>query len=162
MKKLVAILFAAIAPLTSGAEVELGMPVPEIELPVLNGEGAVRLADLRGKVVYLDFWASWCGPCRQSLPELNRLRAKYAKDFEVYAINLDEDPADGVRFLEKYPVDYPVVSDRAARFPAVFNVKGMPTSYVLDRDGNLRFVHEGYRSGDAEKIEKIILELIAE
>jgi len=144
------------------ADAELGMPAPAINLPLLSGNGSMELSSLRGKVVYLDFWASWCGPCRQSLPELEKLRTKYAGEFEVFAINLDEKPADGLKFLEKYPVSYPVVSDAAGRFPEMFKVKGMPTSYVLDRDGNLRFVHEGYRSGDAKKIESIVQQLVAE
>lgn len=144
------------------AGVELGMPVPEVTLPSITQDATLRLADLRGKVVYVDFWASWCGPCRQSLPELDRLRRKYRKNFEVFAINLDEDPADGLRFLEKYPVSYPVVSDPGATYPEIFGVMGMPTSYLLDRNGNVRYVHQGYRDGDAAKIEAVLQQLIAE
>lgn len=148
---------------SAGAEdIELGFPAPEIRLPALQGTSTLALADLRGKVVYLDFWASWCGPCRQSLPELEKLRNKYAPHFEVFAVNLDEKPADGLKFLEKYPVSYPVVSDAEARFPEMFRIKGMPTSYIVDREGNLRYVHEGYRDGDAQKIESLIKQLIAE
>jgi thiol-disulfide isomerase/thioredoxin len=150
------------APVAFAAEAELGMPVPDVKLPLLAGGTSMDLAQLRGKVVYLDFWASWCGPCRQSLPELERLRTKYAQHFEVYAVNLDEKPADGLKFLEKYPVSYPVVSDAAARFPEMFGIKGMPTSYLIDREGNLRYMHEGYRDGDAQKIESLIQQLIAE
>lgn len=162
MKRIfLAILFVMIPGVaTSGAE--LGMPAPAVVLPTLAGGETLDLANFRGKVVYVDFWASWCGPCRQSLPELDRLRRKYAENFEVFAINLDENPADGMRFLDKYPVTYPVVSDANARFPEQFGVMGMPTSYLLDRQGNVRFIHQGYRDGDAEKIEAVLKQLIAE
>ena len=144
------------------AEVELGLPLPEIALPSLTGDATVRLSDFEGKIVYVDFWASWCAPCRQSLPQLQELRERYADDFEVYAINVDEEPADGRDFLEQYPVSYPVLSDPEATLPPLFDVKGMPTSYLVDRDGNLRYVHQGFRNGDIEEIEKVVRQLFAE
>ena len=89
------------------ASVIQGTTVPDVELPTLAGGDTMRLADLRGKIVYIDFWASWCPPCRKSLPALERLRETYQENFEVFAINVDENPEDGRRFLEKHPVSYP-------------------------------------------------------
>lgn len=144
------------------ADVELGMPVPDVALPSLIDGETVHLSDFRGKVVYIDFWASWCGPCRKSLPALDKIRADWREEFEVFAINVDENPQDGRRFLERYPVTFPVLSDPAAEFPPRFGLQGMPTSYIIDREGMLRYVHEGYREGDREKIAAVISQLIAE
>lgn len=142
--------------------VEVGDVAPQVKLPSLAVGNDLRLESMRGRIVYVDFWASWCAPCRLSLPELDKLRNRYQDDFEVFAINVDEDPADAREFLRRFPVSYPVVSDKTAIYPPKFGVKGMPTSYIFDRDGKLRYVHEGYRKGDAEKIEAVILELINE
>lgn len=160
-RKFLAVILYALAS-GAAADVELGAPAPDVTLPAIAGDATLSLADLRGKIVYVDFWASWCGPCRQSLPELDRLRSKYRDHFEVFAINLDEDPADGLRFLERFPVSYPVVSDTAGKYPELFGVMGMPTSYLLDRNGNVRYVHQGYREGDAQKIEAVLRQLMAE
>lgn len=162
MHRLLACLVFLLPLASSAADVELGMPVPDIALPSLIDGETVRLSDLRGKVVYIDFWASWCGPCRKSLPALDRIRNDQREDFEVFAINVDENPEDGLRFLKRYPVSFPVLSDPSAEFPPRFGLQGMPTSYIVDRDGLLRYVHEGYRDGDAKKISAVIAQLIAE
>ncbi|ASP39419.1 redoxin [Bacterioplanes sanyensis] len=132
---------------------------PDFTLPNLNGDGQVSLQQYRGKVVYVDFWASWCGPCRKSLPLLNELRNELqAQGFEVLAINLDDDAGDGLRFLERYPVDYPTLHDNNGDTPQRYGVRGMPTSYLIDRQGQLVAVHEGFKPSDMEKIRKKILD----
>ncbi len=137
-------------------------PAPDFDLPGLYGE-RVRLADYRGQVVYVDFWASWCGPCRKALPALNALRQelKQKGPFEILAINLDETPEDALRFLKKYPVDYPVASDKDATLPPRYGLIGMPTSYLVDQQGNIVAVHEGFRSANLDEIREAVFKLWA-
>lgn len=136
---------------------------PDFSLPDIYSGEEKALEQYRGKVVYLDFWASWCGPCRQSLPLLNTLRNELGEDkFEVVAINLDENPEDGKRFLERYPVTYPVLTDTTGDTPQKYQLTGMPTSYLIDQKGNLRGAHQGFRSGDIDKIREIVKKLIQE
>ncbi|RMF16812.1 MAG: TlpA family protein disulfide reductase [Gammaproteobacteria bacterium] len=133
---------------------------PDFNLPGLYGD-RVKLADYRGQVVYVDFWASWCGPCRKALPELNALRQELRQqgDFEVLAINLDEDPQDALRFLKKYPVEYPVASDKNATLPPKYGLVGMPTSYLVDQKGNIVAVHQGFKEANIEHIRDAVFKL---
>lgn len=107
----------------------------------------------RGKVVYLDFWATWCPPCRKSMPALNRLRNELqSSGFEVVAINVDEHQSDAQKYLEKHSVDYPIIFDSTASCPKVYDLQGMPTSYLIDQYGVIQDVHIGYRQGDIKAI----------
>ena len=132
-------------------------PAPAFSLPDIYSGERKALNEYKGKVVYLDFWASWCGPCRQSLPLLNELRNELGSEFfEVIAINLDKDPEDGKRFLQKYPVNYPVLTDTAGITPQAYQLTGMPTSYLIDKKGDIQGVHEGFRRSDIDKIRKAV------
>jgi thiol-disulfide isomerase/thioredoxin len=116
----------------------------------------------RGKVLYVDFWASWCGPCRVSLPAMNGIYQEFkGEGFEVLAVNLDKNPADAKRFLKQHPVGYYVVTDDGS-LPRQFGLKGMPTAYLIDRRGTIRRVHEGFRPGDDERLRKQIRLLLNE
>jgi thiol-disulfide isomerase/thioredoxin len=145
------------------AGVSVGQAAPAVRLPDLSGAGDVSLESLRGKVVYLDFWASWCGPCRVSFPQLEQLRNELGpKGFEVLAINVDEVEADARRFLSEVPVSYPVVRDAAGVTPQAFGILGMPTGYLIDRQGMVREVHQGFRKSDGEKLRSAIVALLGE
>lgn len=136
-----------------------GQPAPAFTLPTLDGSGKMSLEQYRGQVVYVDFWASWCGPCRKSLPLLNELRQElHDQGFEVLAINLDDDAADGLRFLEQFPVQYPTLHDSQGDTPQRFGLRGMPTSYLIDRQGNLVAKHEGFKPSDMKKIRQQVLQ----
>ncbi|VAW94139.1 Thioredoxin family protein [hydrothermal vent metagenome] len=136
---------------------------PLFSLPELNGGKKIELSKLRGKVVYIDFWASWCGPCRQSMPKFNVLYNKLPRSsFEILAINLDESKADAQQFLKDYPVGYKVLYDTTGTTPKQFGVKVMPTGYLLDRFGMVRYVHQGFRSGDDQVLMKHIKKLLLE
>ncbi len=162
MKRLFAVV-ALFAVATVSAEPLIERAAPAIALPKLAGPGHVNLADLKGKVVYVDFWASWCGPCRKSLPELNALYGELKdKGFEVLAVNLDETAALGSDFLKQHPVDYPVVFDGSKRLPDLYQVDAMPTSFVLDQKGVIRYHHRGYRDGDINKVREVVSKLLAE
>lgn len=151
--------------LPARAAVEAGQPAPALQLPLLAQEaaGELSLRSLRGKVVYLDFWASWCGPCRVSFPQLEQLRAELGpQGFEVLAVNVDERKADALRFLQEIPVSYPVVRDGSGAAPAAWGILGMPTGYLIDREGMVRLVHQGYRKSDGERLRAEIVELLGE
>ena len=145
------------------AGVAVGQVAPPVQLPQLSGAGDVSLESLRGKVVYLDFWASWCGPCRISFPILNQLRQELGpKGFEVLAINLDEAEPDARKFLSEVPADFPIVRDAEGVTPKTFGVLGMPTGYLIDRQGTVREIHQGFRKSDAETLRAAIVALQGE
>jgi peroxiredoxin len=133
--------------------VEIGKPAPAFALTAMTGSAPVSLEQLKGKVVFVDFWASWCGPCRQSLPLYEKLRTELAQqEFAIVAINLDEEVADATAFLKQHPVNYTILRDPAGDVPKAFGVAGMPTSYLIDRDGIVRAVHTGFDPADIDKL----------
>ena len=151
--------------LPAAAGVQVGQRAPHISLPLLaaGSPGVLTLESLQGKVVYLDFWASWCGPCRVSFPQLEELRQELGpQGFEVLAVNVDEFEADALHFLEEVAVTYPVVRDGAGETPAIYGILGMPTGYLIDRAGTVRLVHQGYRKSDGAALRESIIELLGE
>ena len=158
--------------LTSNVQAERGsyitldepLPQPTWELPLIaNGEGTVTDSTYLGRVTYVDFWASWCGPCRLSLPALNRLSKEFnAADFGVVAISVDYVDEDALDFLKRYPVDYPVAIDKTGNSGRDFAVAGMPSGYLIGRDGLIRKVHVGFRKGDEAVLRQQIQDLIAD
>lgn len=147
---------------------EIGAEAPVFGLPGLrpeDGSATINLKDYRGKVVYVDFWASWCAPCIVSTPLLNELRnrlVKEGKKFEIVAVNVDKKPDDGIDFLLDEPVQYVAVSDPRGVTPAAYEVKGMPTAFLLDGTGKIRLIHEGFKASDIKTIEAEIGKLLAE
>jgi peroxiredoxin len=138
-----------------------GQPAPAFSARSLTGDGTVALGNYKGKVVYLDFWASWCAPCQTSLPALEALRKEFPADqFQVIAINVDQDPEKARKLLEKLKIGYPSATDPEGRLPETFGIKTMPTSYLIDRDGVIRRVHPGFRAGDVDAIRKQIQTLV--
>ena len=131
---------------------------PGFELPELAGSTPRSLVDLRGRFVYLDFWASWCGPCRHALPVLDNLQRELAGErFTVLAVHLDERPEDGRAFLERFPVSYPVLSDPHGRVARAFALPGMPTSYLIDPAGRIVWRHVGFKRRDGPRIRARII-----
>lgn len=136
---------------------------PVFQARTLVGGENISLSDFRGKVVYLDFWASWCPPCAASLPWMEALRVEFAAGgFEVLAVNVDEDPADGIRFLRRTPVSYPVLGDAEGDIAELYDVREMPSSYLIDRRGVLRRVHRGFNGRDAVVLRDAVSRLMAE
>jgi thiol-disulfide isomerase/thioredoxin len=146
------------------AGAEVGEPAPVVSLPSLTSNAAINLESLRGKVVYLDFWASWCPPCRVSFPILESIRQSLGpQGFEVYAISVDEDKEDALAFLEDAPpVSYLLLHDPYGDTPKIYGVRGMPTGYLIDRKGVVRKIHEGFKKSDGEKLRAAVEQLLGE
>ena len=138
-----------------------GDRAPNFALPVLNSNEQHQLTNYLGKVVYLDFWASWCAPCRVSFPEIIQLKADLSnKPFEVIAINVDENSEDARRFLRRYKVPYPILWDENGEWASQYKLPGMPTAFVIDRQGVIQMRHSGFRPGDMKKIRSKIDHLL--
>ena len=147
---------------TTGANaLDAGGKMPEIGLKDLSGK-PVTVASLAGKVVVIDFWATWCGPCREELPMLQKLYQKYAaKGFVVVGVSVDKDVANIKQFLQKMPLSFPIVHDSAHAVSGKYAPPKMPSSYVIDRKAIVRYVHGGYRAEDAAEFEKQVQTLLA-
>jgi thiol-disulfide isomerase/thioredoxin len=146
---------------TMDVNANVGSQAEPFALTNLNSGELHALSDYKGKVVYLDFWASWCKPCVKSFPVLNEFYHKYKdKGFEVVAINLDEDKNKAVSFLKKIPVEFTVLYDKNAQIAETYQVQAMPSSYFIDKKGVIRLVSRGYFPSDKTKIEKAINLLI--
>lgn len=140
---------------------ESGQAAPLLELPRLDSGEIVRLSDLRGKVVYVDFWASWCGPCRQSLALYEAMVKRLPADrFQLLAVNLDEDRKDAELFLQRYPVSYAVLFDPEANSAKQWSVPAMPSSFLVDSSGRLANIYIGFEPSHIGTIEHDIKALL--
>jgi thiol-disulfide isomerase/thioredoxin len=139
---------------------DLGAPAPALALPTAGGD-TVTLDGLRGKVVYVDFWASWCGPCRKSFPWMAEMQKKYGPSgLMVVAVNVDKKRPDAERFLQATPAQFTVVYDPAGTTPSAWNVKAMPTSFVVDAKGNVAVIESGFREENLAELEGRIKTLV--
>ena len=153
---------AFIAPIASEAKLKKGDQFPNVKLEKLQGGGSVDLSAYKGKIVVVDFWASWCEPCKVEHPALNKLQAKYKdKGLVVLGVNLDENKADALTFLKDHPVSLELVHDGAKKaLTEKLEIEVMPTSFILDKTGKIAVRHEGFRAGDEKKIEKEVANLL--
>ncbi len=137
-------------------------PAPDFTLKALDGKN-LKLSEMRGNVILLNFWASWCAPCRLEMPLLNDMHNKY-KDlgFTVLGVNVEEDTNMPRRYIADRPVDFPILLDKTNQVSKLYKVIAMPTSVVIDRDGNMRYLHQGYQPGDEKKYKKMIKKLLRE
>lgn len=161
MRALLAALAISFAPFVPA--VEPGMPAPAISVTPLEEGKPLAMASLRGSVVYVDFWASWCVPCRLSMPALDALyRRNKARGFAVVGINKDATVADARRFLTKVPVTFALAQDPADAAARGFDVKAMPSGYLVDRKGIVRHVHRGFTAETGAELEREIDSLLKE
>ena len=122
---------------------------------------ALDLTAFKGQVVYLDFWASWCAPCRESFPWMNRLQGELGHDgLVVIAVNVDRERADADRFLREHPGQFRIVYDSDGLLPEKFGVRGMPTSFLIDRNGRVQSRHEGFLVRDRDALTQQIRALV--
>jgi cytochrome c biogenesis protein CcmG/thiol:disulfide interchange protein DsbE len=137
-------------------------PAPALELTAPDGRTA-RLADFRGQVVLVDIWASWCAPCKSSFPSLDALyRELHPRGLEVLAVNVDERRRDAEAFLSVHPHEMQVFLDPRGRAPEAFGADAMPSSFLIDRSGKIRFRHAGYTATTAEAYREEISRLLDE
>lgn len=154
-------LLAAFVSASPAYAARVGDSAPAFSLAMADGK-SVSLASLRGNVVYVDFWASWCVPCKRSFPWMNALHDRHrGEGFAIVAINVDKRRPDAERFLRDVPATFPVVFDAAGATPAAFDVKGMPSSYLIDRDGVIVAVEEGFHDEHVPALEARIRALLA-
>jgi len=156
-----ALLLVGLAPAPIAWSLVAGDAAPACSAQSLDGARNVSLADYRGKVVYLDFWASWCAPCRESFPFMNELQRDLAdKGLQIVAVSVDKTAEDAKRFLARYPASFTIVLDAAANCPTAFRLEGMPSSYVIDRSGAVRAVHTGFHNSDRDEIRRQLVETL--
>lgn len=163
------LLFALLATVALGlaaspalhAEVLQGK-APDFTLRSNSGKN-IKLSEYRGQVILLNFWASWCGPCRQEMPLLNAIQKRYGKlGFTVLGVNVEEDSDQARAMLREIPVDFPILFDTTNKASKLYNVSAMPSTVLIDRDGNMRYLHKGYKPGDEAKYKKWIKKLVRE
>ncbi|MEY8879735.1 MAG: TlpA family protein disulfide reductase [Leptothrix sp. (in: b-proteobacteria)] len=155
-----AVIGAGWTPAIAAPAAEVGALAPEFDLS--GPAGRVQLSQLHGQCVYLDFWASWCGPCRQSFPWMNEIAQRHAgRGLQVVAINLDAKPADAERFLAELPAHFTVLFDAKGDTPRRFGVKAMPTSLLIGPDGRVLWQHVGFRADDGSALERQITDALA-
>lgn len=151
---IVSLILLAVAGATSAAK------IPDFTFK--TDKGTLSLQSLRGKVVYLDYWASWCAPCRHSFPFMNELQARYGhKGLVIVAVTIDSELADAKQFLAHYPASFTIAYDPDSVTAKRLSLKGMPTSFVIDRHGEIVSTHIGFRELEKSKIEKQITALLA-
>jgi thiol-disulfide isomerase/thioredoxin len=162
VRRLVAVLILTVATEVAPA-LEKTMPMPACELQGLADSQSLDLKQFHGKVIYVDFWASWCGPCVKSFPYMNQLiKDLKGQGLEVIGVNLDENPEDAKTFLETNRADFIIAADKEEKCAREFAVKGMPSSYLIDRNGMIRYDHLGFRPGEAEEFRGLVEKLLAE
>lgn len=149
---------------TAGVGEILGDRAPPIHLPSIDSDDdPIQLADYRGRIVFLDFWSSWCGPCRRAMPHLDALRQALPRaEFEVIAVNVDPLIEDGRRYLRKSPVSYPVAVDPAGEVVRRYGVDVLPAWFVIDGRGVVRRAEQGKAAEDLAGLMKLFEQLVEE
>ncbi len=151
--------FAASSLASSGLE---GQPAPDFSLKSSTGEN-LRLSEYRGDVVMINFWATWCGPCRQEMPLLDQLYSRYQRvGFNLLGVNIDDDSRRAMQMIEELGVNFPVLFDARKEVSKLYGVDAMPVTVIVDRSGNVRYVHQGYKPGYEDKYLDQIRSLLRE
>ena len=145
-----------------GAATTAASGAPDFTLPSIDGPN-LRLQEQRGQVVMINFWATWCGPCRVEMPHLARLYDKYrGSGFTVLAVNIDEDPYKAASLARQLGMRFPVLLDKEKKVSRLYDLSTMPSTILVDREGRVRYVHRGYRDGYEETYDRQIRELLRE
>jgi len=128
-----------------------GRPAPDFALKSSTGEN-LRLSEYRGDVVMINFWATWCGPCRQEMPLLDDLYNRYERvGFNLLGVNIDDDSSRAMDMIRELGVNFPVLFDARKEVSRMYEVDAMPVTVIVDREGTVRYVHQGYKPGYEQK-----------
>lgn len=147
---------------SEGGTAQLDKPAPDLSIQTMNGKGSVSLASLQGKIAIIDFWATWCGPCKKSFPALEDLAKKYSDKVVIVGISCD-DSKDGVLdWAKAQGATFPIGWDEGHAIAKRWKVEKMPTTYVLDGTGTVRFVHDGYHDDESDLITRELALLTSE
>ena len=161
IKTLSALAVFYLNPLVFAADV--GGPMPTCKVSPIGENQNSDLSQYKGKVLYVDFWASWCGPCAKSFPFLNEMHQQFKdQGLQIVGVNLDENTDDAKAFLAKYPASFTVMADVSKQCAKDFAVKAMPSSYIIDRKGIVHHVHLGFRPGEAKELRVLVEKLMSE
>ena len=148
--------------LAGEGKIRVGDSFPSFKLPYLYAKKSFDGSQLKGKIAVIDFWGSDCPPCREAVPELNSIAKEFhKKSVIVLGINVDENEKDTRAFLEEFKPQYPLLDDGKHRFVPKMGIELMPTTYLVDRAGKVRFINKGFKSGDIEKIRAAILKALS-
>ena len=151
--------FAATSLASSGLT---GQTAPDFALKSSSGEN-LRLSEYRGDVVMVNFWATWCGPCRQEMPILDELYSRYERvGFSLLGVNIDDKPAKAMNMVSELGVSFPVLFDSRKEVSELYDVDAMPVTLLIDREGTVRYVHQGYKPGYEDKYLEQIRSLLRE
>jgi len=151
--------FAASSIASSGLA---GQPAPDFALKSSTGEN-LRLSEYRGEVVMINFWATWCGPCRQEMPLLDELYTRYERvGFSLLGVNIDDDSSRAMDMISELGINFPVLFDDRKDVSKLYQVDAMPVTILIDREGNVRHIHHGYKPGYEQKYLDEIRSLLRE
>jgi peroxiredoxin len=144
-------LFTAFTATTLASSGLTGQPAPDFALKSSTGEN-LRLSEYRGDVVMINFWATWCGPCRQEMPLLDDLYARYERvGFTLLGVNIDDDSRRAMQMIDELGVNFPVLFDSSKNVSKLYDVEAMPVTVLVDREGTVRHIHHGYKPGYEDK-----------
>jgi len=161
LKKMLGMAASLLLASSTGAG-EISGPAPNFTLQSRNGE-QVSLEDLKGQVVMINFWATWCAPCRKEMPHLEALHQRYSNlGFTLLGVNVDKDTSGVEKYLKETPVSFTVLLDPASKVSELYDVVAMPSTVMVDREGNLRYMHHGYQAGYEHEYQAQIRALLRE
>lgn len=159
---LCSLLLSTCLTMTSAQALPIGQAAPDFTLKNLAGKN-LNLAEQRGNIILINFWASWCGPCRKEMPVLQKLQDKYQDlGVQVWGINVEQENQAGKDFLADLSLSFPIFFDPTNTLSKTYQVEAMPTTVIIDRDGHVRYVYKGYKEGYEKKYAKAIKTLIRE
>ena len=162
IRALAALLLGSVLAATTAVASSPGTAAPDFTLKSSSGDN-LRLSDYRGEVVMINFWASWCAPCRQEMPLLDELYKEYQPlGFTILGVNVEEDSSQARKMLGDIPVSFPVLFDNSSKVSKLYDVVAMPSTVLVDRDGNIRYLHQGYKPGYEETYQEQVRALIRE
>jgi peroxiredoxin len=162
MKRVLLVLAASVLSYTAASAVEVSDPAPTFTLPSRSGTN-VSLAGLEGQVVMINFWATWCGPCRTEMPKLEALYERYGDlGFTLLGVNVEDDKRGAEKWLAETPVSFDILFDTRNEVSKLYDVVAMPTTVILDKTGKVRFVHHGYQAGYENDYQSEIRALLTE